>query len=192
MPTAPDLDTYEIAYLTGGVQRVVDTALVAMVETGRIRVSAPGLLVAVDAVRRHPVEAAVLDAVGTRGHRSVDVILWRLADDHRLTSIGGRLMQRGLVSHWTRLLRRREGPPLLTTAGRRALHADGLADPALDGGSALHFARTGRTEGTAASIFEPLTPPRTAKKRSAEMRRRMDASRPGAFYARESPGGPVG
>ena len=59
-------------------QRVVDTALVALVESGRVRVHAPGELAAVDPDRRHPVEAAVLDAVGTLGHRSVDTIRWRL------------------------------------------------------------------------------------------------------------------
>ena len=60
-------------------QRVVDTALVALVESGRVRVHAPGELAAAEPARRHPVEAAVLDAVGTHGHRSVDTIRWRLA-----------------------------------------------------------------------------------------------------------------
>jgi uncharacterized protein (TIGR04222 family) len=43
----------DIASLAGGVDRVVDTALVALVESGRVRVFAPGA-----------VEGAVMDARG--------------------------------------------------------------------------------------------------------------------------------
>src|SRR5688500_17785335 len=70
----PDLDLYALAYLAGGPQRVVDTALVALVESGRVRVHAPGELAAAVPDRRHPVEAAVLDAIGARGHPTVDTI----------------------------------------------------------------------------------------------------------------------
>ena len=41
-PASSDLDLYEIAYLAGGPERAVDTALVALVQTGRIRVHSPG------------------------------------------------------------------------------------------------------------------------------------------------------
>jgi len=82
--TTPGLDVYDIAYLAAGPDRVVDTALVALVETGRVRVQPPGQLAVAELARRHPVEAAVLDAVGTRGHRSVDVVRWRLLSGGRL------------------------------------------------------------------------------------------------------------
>ena len=39
--THTGLDVYEIAFLAGGPARVVDTALVVLVETGRVRVFAP-------------------------------------------------------------------------------------------------------------------------------------------------------
>jgi uncharacterized protein (TIGR04222 family) len=69
-------DLYEIAYLAGGPRRVVETAVVALVENGRLRVDrATGRLHVVDASRRHPVEAVVLDAVGPRG-RSVWGLVW--------------------------------------------------------------------------------------------------------------------
>ena len=55
-----ELDLYDIAYLAGGPERVVDTALVALVESGRVRVHAPGELAAAVPDRRHPVEAACL------------------------------------------------------------------------------------------------------------------------------------
>ena len=60
---ASDLDLYDLAWLAGGPDRVVDTALVALLRSGRIRAHAPGVLATVALARRHPVEAAVLDAV---------------------------------------------------------------------------------------------------------------------------------
>ena len=38
----PDLDLYDIAFLAGGVHRVVDTALVALVESGGCGCTGPG------------------------------------------------------------------------------------------------------------------------------------------------------
>ena len=70
-------DLYEVAYLAGGPRRVVETAVVALVENGRLRVDrATGRLHVVDLQGRHPVEAVVLDAVGPRG-RSVWGLVWR-------------------------------------------------------------------------------------------------------------------
>ena len=46
--------------------------------------------------RRHPVEAAVLDAIGQAGHRSIDTILWRLADDDA-RDVEDRLRKAGLL-----------------------------------------------------------------------------------------------
>ncbi len=132
--TAPPLDLYEIAYLAGGPDRVVDTALVALVESGRVRVHAPGELAVVEPGRQHPVEAAVMDAVGTRGHRSVDTVRWRLADDERIAGLGRSLAAAGL-----------------------------LRRPALDGSGALRVARHGRSAlpdmALRAQIFERLLPP---------------------------------
>ena len=95
--TAPALDLYDIACLAGGPDRVVDTALVALVESRHIRVHSPGQLATTDLSRRHPVEAAVLDAVGPTGHRSVDTIRWRLHDDDRLLEVCHRLQRAGLL-----------------------------------------------------------------------------------------------
>jgi hypothetical protein len=122
--TAPVLDLYDIAYLAGGPDRVVDTALVALVEAGRIRVHSPGQLATTDLVRRHPVEAAVLDAVGPTGHRSVDTIRWRMHDDERLLQVGHGLRQAGLVGRTGAVVvllhgHRRALAP--THAGRRVL-----------------------------------------------------------------------
>ncbi|MGY1784120.1 TIGR04222 domain-containing membrane protein [Geodermatophilus sp. SYSU D00698] len=125
----PQPDVYDVACLAGGTQRVVDTALVALVVTGRVRAVAPGELQVVSPRRRHPVEAAVLDAVGARGRRSVETVRWRALGDDRVTEVVRRLRHEGLLG---RLL----GP---TAAGRRLLRdaRAGDGDPvrrvALDG-----------------------------------------------------------
>ncbi|MEX5720016.1 TIGR04222 domain-containing membrane protein, partial [Geodermatophilus maliterrae] len=86
--TPADLDVYEVAFLAGGATRSVETAVVALVESGRVRVRSPGELTVVSPARQHPVEAAVLDALGPRGHRSVETACWRAADDPRLLELG--------------------------------------------------------------------------------------------------------
>src|SRR3712207_6942858 len=91
-------DLYEVAYLAGGPRRVVETAVVALVENGRLRVDrATGRLHVVDAHRRHPVEAVVLDAVGPRG-RPVWGLVWRARSDPRLTAVADGLDRDGLLS----------------------------------------------------------------------------------------------
>jgi hypothetical protein len=134
----PDLDVYDIAYLAGGPARVVDTALVALAQSGRVRVNAPGRFAVVGLTRRHPVEAAVLDAIGAGGHRSVDTILWRLVDDERLLDVEDRLRQQGLIrrGHW--LGRHAPDRRLLvrTSAGRQALRRLS-ADPPAEAGAAV-------------------------------------------------------
>ena len=135
------LDVYELACLSGGPDRVVDTALVALVQSGRVRIHHPGQLAAVDLSRRHPVEAAVLDAVGTVGHRSADTIRWRVAGDERLLDVVHRLQHEGLLGRTHRLVPHFSGgrsSPAPTGEGRRLLReleshppADSIA-PATD------------------------------------------------------------
>jgi hypothetical protein len=130
----PALDVYEIACLAGGPDRVVDTALVALVQSGRVHIHHPGQLATTTLSRRHPVEAAVLDAVGPIGHRSVDTIRWRLAADERLLDVVNRLQDTGLLGHTHRLIPHFAGgrsSPAPTGEGRRALrHVE--AEPPVD------------------------------------------------------------
>jgi hypothetical protein len=180
--TAPRLDVYEIAYLAGGPERVVDTAVVALVESGRVGVPSPGQLVVVDPARRHAVEGAVLDAIGTRGHRSLDLVLWRLVGDDRLRDVGRRLVAEGLAGRRRTLRRSQAGPPIRTAAGRRLLRAL-VADPPIfsvhDGGSAVQVALHGRQgmqdERLRASIFD--APRETLPTGAAGLRRRISTSR---------------
>jgi hypothetical protein len=128
---AERLDVYEIAYLAGGPDRVVDTALVALVSDARLRLTAPGELATSSLVRRHPVEAAVLDAVGPAGHRSVETVRWRLAGDDRMLDVGRRLRDAGLVGSSPVPIARRSRWRLVPTyAGRHLLHELRDAPPA--------------------------------------------------------------
>jgi hypothetical protein len=155
---------YDIAFLAGGAARMVDTAVVALVRAGRVRIHAPGQLVTADLSRRHPVEAAVLDAVGPTGHRSVDTVRWRLHDDERLLEVGRRLRQAGLLGRVGAAIpvmrgdRRALAP---TRAGRRTLHAL-REQPAGVDAELLRVALGGRAamtdEKLRAGIFErPVT-----------------------------------
>jgi hypothetical protein len=162
--TAHELDVYDIAFLAGGANRAVETAIVALVRGGRLRVHSPGQLATADLSRRHPVEAAVLDAVGPTGHRSIDTICWRLVEDDRLLDIGRRLHKAGLLGRLGAAVsvlhhdRRALAP---TRAGHRVLRELG-DQPALGDPEAVRVALGGREAMTdpklRAAIFErPVT-----------------------------------
>jgi hypothetical protein len=167
MAQSADLGVYELAFLCGGPDRVIDTALVALVESGRVRVHSPGELAVVEPGRSHPVEAAVMDALGTRGHRSADTVRWRTAGDERLAGLGPSLAAAGLLRRRP-FTRTRSGVPAwtVTKSDRQAvLHAreHPPADRSLDGGSALAVALDGRQAmpdpARRAEIFERPRPP---------------------------------
>ena len=162
--TAPVLDVYDVAFLAGGADRAVETAIVALVRCGRLRVHSPGQLATAELSRRHPVEAAVLDAVGPLGHRSVDTICWRLVEDERLLDIGRRLHKAGLLGRLgaaVSVLHHHRRALAPTRAGHRVLRE--LGDhPALGDPEAVRVALGGRGAMTdqklRADIFErPVT-----------------------------------
>lgn len=167
MTDSQHLGIYELAFLAGGAARVVDTAIVVLVETGRVRVFAPGELAVVEPGRSHPVEGAVMDGVGTRGHRSADTVRWRTAGDERLVGLGPSLAAAGLLRRRPFGRTKSGGPTWSTTrAGRQALlraREHPPADRALDGGSALAVALDGRQAmpdpARRAEIFERPRPP---------------------------------
>ena len=190
-----DLDVYDVAFLAGGPERVVEAALVALVRSGRVRVHSPGQLATVGLARRHPVEAAVLDAVGPMGHRSVDTIYWRVAEDDRLLDVGRRLHKAGLLGRLGAAVsvfhgERRALVP--TRAGHRVLR--GLADgPSLGDPEVVRVAVGGRAAMTdarqRAAIFErPLT---TLSAPGHHSRRDIDHSDPqlAAYRARTAGAG---
>jgi hypothetical protein len=132
-------DVYDVAQLTGGLSRVVDTAVVALLERGRLTVDGAGRLQALGHAV-HPVEAAVLDLAGPRSRRTVASLRLRAVEDPRLAGVAEGLVARGLLrrnpvaglsSTWPAYLR--------TAAGRRALQ-EGSAVAA---GSSAEVARSG-------------------------------------------------
>jgi hypothetical protein len=163
------LDVYEIACLAAGPDRVVDTALVALVESGRVRVTAPGCLATSSLVRRHPVEAAVLDAIGPTGTRSVDTVRWRLTADARILDVPRHLRDAGLTAPGGPAAlpaRRSRWRVVPTYAGRHLLHElqdDPPVDDVAPGTSAMTVALHGRErmpdQALRRSIFDPPPSP---------------------------------
>jgi hypothetical protein len=123
-------DSYDMAQLAGGLPRVVDTAVVNLLERGHLEVDGVGRLRAVGRTV-HPVEAAVLELAGLRPRRTVASMHLRAQEDPRLTAVADRLVAAGLLrrnplaglcSSWPAHLR--------TAAGRRVLEEWRAAPPA--------------------------------------------------------------
>jgi uncharacterized membrane protein YgcG len=125
------LDVYQVAYLAGGADRAVETALVALTETGRVRVQRSGALTVVQSRPQHEVEAAVLEAIGPGAGRSTASVRWRARQDPRVMALPRRLRLDGLLAGGVlaRALSRRGSGVALTAAGRQVLR-DLQADPA--------------------------------------------------------------
>ncbi|UOY03867.1 TIGR04222 domain-containing membrane protein [Blastococcus sp. PRF04-17] len=119
--TTPHLDLYDMAWLAGGRRRASQTAVAALVGSGRVKVTDPTAdLQAVGGGATHPVETAVLDALGTRGHRGIETVVFLVREDPRLDAVEERLVRAGLLRRG-RLASAVRSP--LTRAGRRALRA---------------------------------------------------------------------
>jgi hypothetical protein len=176
-------DLYEVAYLAGGPRRVVETAVVALVEGGRLRVDrSTGRLHVVDPRRRHPVETVVLDALGPRG-RPVCGVVWRARSDPRLATVADGLARDGLLTRRGAVDARE--PPFwtlsgLTRAGRAALRQvrqDPPSPPVAGGSAALAVALAGPSAWGAelhTAVFDPpppdTVPPSRADARAARYR----------------------
>lgn len=59
-PQAAALDLYDLAFLAGGAQRVSDSAVIALSETGSLRIRGSRVRAVGEARPVHPVEQAVL------------------------------------------------------------------------------------------------------------------------------------
>jgi hypothetical protein len=171
----PTLDVYDVACLAGGPDRMVDTALVALIRSGRVRVARPGELEAIGLDRRHPVEAAVLDALGSGRPHSLQTIRWRAAGDPRLAEVTRRLLDAGLLSRgWGAVVLRERARPVVSRAGRRAL--DEAVRAHAEDDEAWRVAVQGRQvviEGTPASSI--LDQPQVDRRiRGSRLTARMD------------------
>jgi uncharacterized protein (TIGR04222 family) len=93
----PSLDVYDTAYLAGGPDRVIDTAVAGLADIGRIRVGPEGRLTWVGELARQPVESAVSERVNHGVGRLTD-LRQALRHDPALTDIGKRLSGSGLIA----------------------------------------------------------------------------------------------
>jgi len=196
IPVLSRYDLYDIAFLTGGAHAVVDTAVVALVESGRVRLSGTGTLRLVDATRHHPVEAAVLDGIGSRARWSATTLRRRLEDDPRITGIGRRLAGEGLLTDRRRLFPGRRVGPAPSREGRRLLRLVRQSPPqdrVAPGTSALPVALAGtramRDAGLRSRLFDPPRPPRREGSRPWSG---PDGYVPGLWWAGATGGGDIG
>jgi hypothetical protein len=91
------LSLYEVAYLCGGPERVALTAVVAMYQDGRVKISpARHRIVATRDEASHPVERAVLDAAPWPG-TGLSMVLGEVAGSQAARSAGNELRRRGLL-----------------------------------------------------------------------------------------------
>jgi hypothetical protein len=129
-PLTTTRDVYDVAQLAGGLARLVDTAVVELVERGRLTVESTGRLKAVGR-SVHPVEAAVLELVGLRARRTIASVRLRAEEDPRLTGVAERLVAEGLLRRNPLAgFSRSRSPHLRTAAGRRVLAEWRAAPPA--------------------------------------------------------------
>ncbi|WAZ25747.1 TIGR04222 domain-containing membrane protein [Streptomyces cinnabarinus] len=124
------LGMYDVAFLAGREERVVDSAVIALAERGLVVVSAAR----VRALGDETPEQAVERAVFTSCPRSRSIAAVRRALEHSspVEEIGRRLSARGLLSRSGRRLTRR-GRRMLKAAARD----DGLPSYVLEGPTAL-------------------------------------------------------
>ncbi|WP_179203536.1 TIGR04222 domain-containing membrane protein, partial [Streptomyces griseiscabiei] len=106
------LDLYDLAFLAGGAQRVSDSAVIALSETGALRIRGSRVRAVGEARPEHPVEQAVL--AWCPRSRALTSVYAALRTSPEIEDIGRRLAARGLVTG----SRRRP-----TRAGRRRLQS---------------------------------------------------------------------
>jgi hypothetical protein len=163
----PTCDMYDVAQLAGGPCRVVDTAVVVLLERGRLRVDGSGRLQAVGSTPGRPVETAVLELAGPLPRRSIASLRLRASEDPRLTAVADRLVAAGLLRRnplaglsgsWPAHLR--------TAAGRRVLEEWRAAPPPGSGTDvALGGAERMADRALYESVFGALPQPATRRSR---------------------------
>ncbi|MFI6099087.1 TIGR04222 domain-containing membrane protein [Lentzea sp. NPDC051213] len=92
------LDMDELAYLSGGPRRVVETAVARLLTAGELRTSRRGAVQATaNSQSVNPVDRAVMADSQRYSTRTVNVMIPSVATDTAVTSIGQRLEDMGLV-----------------------------------------------------------------------------------------------
>ncbi|MFH8487199.1 TIGR04222 domain-containing membrane protein [Streptomyces longisporoflavus] len=90
------LDVYDVAYLAGGPQRVVECAVIALAEGGLLRLRASRVRAVDGEPPAHPVERALVAAC--RGNRGTASVCAELRESDEVAEIADRLAEWGLVT----------------------------------------------------------------------------------------------
>jgi hypothetical protein len=147
-----DLDSYEIAYLCGGPDRVALVVLVTLHQQGRIRISAGRHRVSVLHRRAtEPMHAAVLDAVPDTG-KVLGAVVQAVTGSPQVLALIEALKAKGLAAR-----RRLPAGPSLTAQGRRVRRRLKAAQPA--GHQIAVLGTTGIDDATLRRAFETPDPP---------------------------------
>lgn len=97
-PGGPALDLSEVAFLNGGPGRVVDTALAAMHEDGRLVVGGPGIVAVQRPVAHDPVERAVLQEQAAAPNGALHTLRAAVMRHPAVQEVGDGLAARGLLN----------------------------------------------------------------------------------------------
>lgn len=125
--TGPALGVYDVAYLAGGPRRVVECAVIALAEGGRLRLRASRISAVGGELPEHPVERALVTACPRS--RAMASVCAELRESPEMEQIGDRLAGWGLVTR---------ARHQLTRGGRQRLQAaeqDGSLPAYVFGGS---------------------------------------------------------
>jgi uncharacterized protein (TIGR04222 family) len=154
------LDPYEAAYLAGGAQRVVDTAVMSLASAGRVRVSRDGTLDVVTEESDHEVEAAVAASIAAHPRCRIGQVRERVQPDRRVVAVRDRLRDAGLLTgpETRRAMRR----PVWVFAGLAALGLARLAEGLGRGRPVGFLILALLVTGAAAVVLVFLVPIRTA------------------------------
>ncbi|MGW2403959.1 TIGR04222 domain-containing membrane protein [Streptomyces sp. NPDC001739] len=94
---APGLTLYEMAYLSGGPQRLADVVLVLMAQKRRLLLAHTGWATVVEPVAQDPVEQATLSAIGPDGQRPIPAVREALVADEAVRAVADKLVADGLA-----------------------------------------------------------------------------------------------
>lgn len=110
----PVADANLVAYLAGGEERVVETALARLVEQGAVRVTRKGMVTRTTDTVADPLDQAVLTALGGRTREVADLVR-RAVGATQVTGVATSAAARGLAISPARSSRARRGGVLAMT-----------------------------------------------------------------------------
>lgn len=97
-PRHDQLSVHELAYLAGGGGRVVETAVARLIDLGRLRPSRRGTVqVVAGATATDAVDRAVLGDAARYGHRTLGLLIDRVATADEVRGIRAALVDKGLL-----------------------------------------------------------------------------------------------